>query len=83
MSYEEELSEDQPRMYVDCVATDRRPPSCNLEYFLMSRGLQHKYDALRSMGAKRICDLAHLTEDDYRDLSLSSDQVKLLTINVV
>ena len=79
MSYGERFDE-QPTMYVE-FATDRRP-SCNLEYFLMSRGLQHKYDALRSMGAKRICDLAHLTEDDYRALSLSSDQVKLLTINV-
>lgn len=49
----------------------------------MARGLESKYTALRSLGAKKISDLALLTSDDHEALGLSEDQVKMLRIEVV
>jgi len=60
-----------------------RPARCHLEYWLMCRGLESKYEALRSLGAKKVSDLAHLTKDDHKLLGLDEAQAKLLTIHVV
>lgn len=61
----------------------RRPTHSNLHYWLMARGLESKYDALRSLGAKKISDLALLTTDDHEELGLSDEQVKMIRIEVV
>lgn len=51
-----------------------------LHAWLIARDLARYYVSLRALGAKRISDLAFLTDDDMDDLGLSIDERKKLTV---
>ena len=62
---------------------EEMPRYSSLRNWLRARGLGEYFEPLRDLGAKRVSDLALLTEDDLKDLDLDEKQQKTLAVVVI
>lgn len=51
-------------------------PESRLHAWLITHGIGQYYDAFQALGAKKISDLAHLTDEDMDELGLTPDERK-------
>jgi len=52
------------------ISSEDEITDASLRIWLRTRGLAQYYPMLRELGAKRVSDLAHLTEEDLKEMNL-------------